>query len=918
MSRYAHLADLGVVEQSSFSDEELASMRAANRVGAPAPRPEPAAFDLKACLRRYAKGAPKERSNYYSWSEHEWITADHGEPSREEAHFWLTAYALDARFPDHGTSVPSKDILAGGTYDGDVSKADAVKMIDDFHTSLRATFSYTRAGNFSRIGLVLSVLFGPRDAAELVLETLGFESSFMFSALQTIQAPADAAEREALLGYLTSYLDRADLSDRYAYESALHLTVLTAADGLYGRMVDAFKVVRGDFYYGIPSGIEAIMAELPAEAQLERWHTLRRDLRPAHGNRLFARVGWDALDELVAWTVSKKGADGTLDMILNYDSPRVAKVLVQLSKKGDFRARCEDALRAPSPWLIAGLMELATSRGNVRAVALDTLRFHHAHGQADLIAQMAPLMDEKVTRAVTTHVIDWEPRSRPPLPESKRPEWLAREVPNKRAQDFPVDRLPPLFTADGAHQLTDADRLAVVDLLSYTQQTTAKAEVLELVELVDRADLAAFGWAIYERWLTRFGKSKASIWCVYQLAHVGGDTELIELSKELKTWPKENKWRMAQDCLEVYRVNGSDAALMTLHDIAHRVKYKSVRSRAQAIVDEIAKARGLTEDELADRIIPDCGLEPDGSKVYDYGPRSFTLVFDSEFKPVFKDDARDKIVKSLPKPGVKDDADLAEAARADFKEVKKALKQVVTTQKPRLEQAMVTGRRWAPGDFVNLLARHPLMRHFASRLLWGVFHTSGKKKGSLDFCLRVDEEAELLDANDDPVSIPPDRLVGLVHPLELSDDVLKPWGAVFGDYEIVPPFPQLSRPTYDLSDQDPSSKALTGFPTATIAPGAVRGFIDKDGWQRGAAQDAGAIYDATKHFPAADVTACLNYSPGIYAGGAAWDEPQVIESVTFWKGQARWSRSHLELSKVPPTVLSEVRFSLAQLLDGVS
>ena len=210
------------------------------------------------------------------------------------------------------------------------------------------------------------------------------------------------------------------------------------------------------------------------------------------------------------------------------------------------------------------------------------------------------------------------------------------------------------------------------------------------------------------------------------------------------------------------------------------------------------------------------------------------------------------------------------------------------------------------------------MRHFASRLLWGVFHTSGKKKGTLDFCLRVDEEAEILDANDDPITIPADRLVGLVHPLELDDDVLKPWGAVFGDYEIVPPFPQLSRPIYDLSDQDPASKAITGFPTATIAPGAIRGFIDKDGWVRGAAEDAGIIYDATKHFPGADVTACLNYSPGIYAGGAAWDEPQVVESVSFWKGSSRWSRSALALSKVPPTVISEVRFSLARLLDGVS
>ena len=76
-------------------------------------------------------------------------------------------------------------------------------------------------------------------------------------------------------------------------------------------------------------------------------------------------------------------------------------------------------------------------------------------------------------------------------------------------------------------------------------------------------------------------------------------------------------------------------------------------------------------------------------------------------KPMVRDEAG-KLKDDLPKPGAKDDPALAGAAVDEWKRLKKQIREVVKVQAERLEQAMVTGRRWKPDDFESLLVRHPL------------------------------------------------------------------------------------------------------------------------------------------------------------------------------------------------------------------
>jgi hypothetical protein len=61
--------------------------------------------------------------------------------------------------------------------------------------------------------------------------------------------------------------------------------------------------------------------------------------------------------------------------------------------------------------------------------------------------------------------------------------------------------------------------------------------------------------------------------------------------------------------LDVLAAIGSDVALMHLNGIAQKVKFKGLQEKARAKIDQLAQARGLSAEELADRLVPDLGLD---------------------------------------------------------------------------------------------------------------------------------------------------------------------------------------------------------------------------------------------------------------------------------------------------------------------
>src|SRR5919199_788970 len=170
--------------------------------------------------------------------------------------------------------------------------------------------------------------------------------------------------------------------------------------------------------------------------------------------------------------------------------------------------------------------------------------------------------------------------------------------------------------------------------------------------------------------------------------------------------------------LEVLRAIGSDTALMQINGIAQKVQFKGLQAKAREAMEEIARERGFTPEQLEDRIVPDCDLDSQGSRSFDFGPRQFRFALGADLKPLIRDESG-ALKPELPKPGAKDDPAKAQQAVSEWKLLKKQVAEVAKIQAVRLEQAMGNGRRWSAEEFMRLLVDHPLMTHLVQRLVWG-------------------------------------------------------------------------------------------------------------------------------------------------------------------------------------------------------
>ena len=367
---------------------------------------------------------------------------------------------------------------------------------------------------------------------------------------------------------------------------------------------------------------------------------------------------------------------------------------------------------------------------------------------------------------------------------------------------------------------------------------------------------------------------------LYALALLGDDETVRRLAPLIRVWPGEGAHKRAVSGLDVLSSIGSDVALMHLHGIAEKAKFAGLKSAARAKMDEVAEALGLTAEQLADRLVPDFGLDADGSMVLDYGERRFRVGYDEQLKPVVADEDGSRR-KLLPKPGAKDDPSLAPVAYARFAGLKKDVKTVAADQIRRLERAMVTGRRWTAAEQRTLFVDHPLLRHLVRRLVWATFDAEDQPTGSF----RVAEDQTLADATDDELTVAGDTVVGIAHPLHLGE-TLAAWSDVFADYEILQPFPQLGREVLALTAEERASKLLPRFAGATVYTGKVLGLSHR-GWQRGSPQDAGVSNVTYKLVPGGRAV-IVDLDPGIIAGDAMeWPE-QTITGVWLNDGPADW------------------------------
>jgi len=538
---------------------------------------------------------------------------------------------------------------------------------------------------------------------------------------------------------------------------------------------------------------------------------------------------------------------------------------------------------------IVGLIPTAVgNHTQAREQAESALQFIVSKGHGDLARSIAASYGPEVKAAVDT-VLSADPRDRYPAKLPKIPAWAN------------VDKLPRPLLVGREKALPKSAVEAIFTMLAFSTPESTYVGLEDVLAVCDRQSLEEFSWALFNEWQLGGASSKEN-WGMQQLGLLGGDEVARKLTPLIRTWPGESLQARAVSGLDILARIGTDLALMHLNGVAQKVKFKGLQEKAREKMDEVAQNRGLTADELADRLVPDLELDPDGSRTLDFGSRQFRISFDEALKPVVVDGSG-KTLSDLPKANKSDDATKAKEAETIWKTLKKDVKAIAQNQIVRLELAMCAQRRWELQSFHALFLEHPLLIHLVRRLIWGIYTENGARTGAF----RVAEDSSFADAGDNAITLPHDAFVGIVHSLELSESERAAFGQILGDYNIVQPFPQIGRDTYAPTPKEAKATTIERRRKEFAPVGKFLGLVEK-GWRKGAPQDAGWIWDMSKSL-AGGFVATLDLPTGIAADMQYTEAKQEIGTIHVSHKQ----KENVTLGDLPAVVFSELVRDVVQL-----
>ncbi|WP_416534000.1 DUF4132 domain-containing protein [Escherichia coli] len=517
----------------------------------------------------------------------------------------------------------------------------------------------------------------------------------------------------------------------------------------------------------------------------------------------------------------------------------------------------------------AGLLPLALGKPcQNREYARQALRLLVKLNQRETIEEIARRYNQPDVLAALATLFDSDPLE----------EYPAKIAPPPGFYQFTLWRRPRLKSNN--LPLPDDAMRHLGTMLSFPRDITAYAGLATIKETFTRESLADFGWDLYTAW-TEAGAPAKENWAFTSLGILGNDDTARKLTPLIRAWPGESQHKRAVSGLDVLADIGSDVALMLLNGIAKKIKFVALQEHAREKINIVAENRGLTMAELEDRLAPDLGLDSSGSLTLDFGPRQFTVGFDETLKPVVRD-ANGKVLKDLPKQNQSDDKTLATDAVNLFKQLKKDVRAIASQQVDRLEQAMCQRRRWTAEQFRLFLVEHPLVRHLTRRLIWGVYSAENK----LLACFRVAEDNSYSTADDDLFTLPEgDISVGIPHVLEISPTDAAAFGQLFADYELLPPFRQLDRNSYALTETERNASELIRWAGRKCPSGRVMGLANK-GWMRGEPQDGGWIGWMIKPLGRRSLIMEIDEGFAVGMSPAELSAEQLLSKLWLWEGKA--------------------------------
>lgn len=179
------------------------------------------------------------------------------------------------------------------------------------------------------------------------------------------------------------------------------------------------------------------------------------------------------------------------------------------------------------------------------------------------------------------------------------------------------------------------------------------------------------------------------------------------------------------------------------------------------------------------------------------------------------------------------------------------------------------------------------------------------------------EDGSFNTLEEEELELPEEGSIGLVHPIELSEEELEDWKEQLSDYEITQPIEQLERRVYRISEEEKEAEELTRFGGMLLNGLSLSGKLQGMGWYRGSVQDGG-VYDTFYREDAA-MAVELEFS-GSFVGdenddvtvyGAAFYKSGTVKRGSYVYDKIK-PENRFRLGEVSPRYFSEIVLELSK------
>lgn len=427
-----------------------------------------------------------------------------------------------------------------------------------------------------------------------------------------------------------------------------------------------------------------------------------------------------------------------------------------------------------------------------------------------------------------------------------------------------ITSLPPIHNSEDSI-LPETAVTYLIAKQSKHKEIAAAPDILPLLAHIDRNSSAPFALALVEGFLNS-DQAAADRWAL-TLGGLLGDNRIIPpLLSRINDWCENSRHKLAEYAAQAISLLPGNEPLMVLDTLSNRYrsKFKNVGKACADAFNTAATARGITADELGDMVVPNFGFDDESMRRFEWPGGSVCAELTPDFKLEWSDPESGKAWKSMP-------STVPDTIKDEVKTLTKLLRETVKGQTARLELTLVRQRRWPVARWRELYENHPILRSFASSLVWGIYDATG----TLLRAFRRYPNGLLADAAGSLEELPEtDTMIGMVHPLEMDSAAVASWRAHLARFKVKQPFPQIDRPVELMDPLHGNRKSITLTDGKKLSAGTFKSRSEKRGWTRGSVVDAGGISSYYKLYPGAGVEVVLPLD-GFYIGCDPMEEIEL-------------------------------------------